>query len=78
MKNGHEERTTIPDNQTSVSSFSLVRRKVKEQLRSLVEKPIREEEAEPFKLVKRVYQFCLNTSNLIDKLLRFISCFLTK
>ncbi len=62
---GFVKNTIIPDNQTSVSSFSLVRRKVKEQLRSLVEKPIREEAAEPFKLVKRLYQTCLNKSNLI-------------
>ena len=65
---GFEKNTFIPDDQTSVTTFSLINQKVTEQLRSLIEEPIREEEAEPFKLVKRLYQSCLNKSKSIDRI----------
>ena len=60
---GFEKKNIIPDDKSSVTTFSLISDKVTEQLHSLVEKPIKEEEAEPFKLVKRLYQSCLNKSN---------------
>ena len=57
---GFEKRNIIPDDQSSVSTFSLISDKVTEQLRTLVEKPVRDDEAEPFKLVKKLYASCLN------------------
>ena len=62
---GFEKKNIIPDDQSSVTTFSLIGDKVTEQLRSLVEKPIKDGDAEPFKLVKNLYQSCLNKSNLI-------------
>jgi hypothetical protein len=44
----------IPDDQSSVTTFSLISDEVTEQLRSLIERPIKETDAEPFKLVKKV------------------------
>jgi predicted metalloendopeptidase len=52
---GFVKNTVFPDDQVSAD-------KITQQLRPLIEKPIREEEAEPFKLVKRLYQSCLNKS----------------
>ena len=59
---GFETRNVIPDDQSSVTTFSLIGDEVTEQLRFLIEKPIKENEAEPFKLVKKLYQSCLNKS----------------
>lgn len=57
---GFETRNVIPDDQSSVTTFSLISDEVTEQLRSLIERPIKETDAEPFKLVKKLYQSCLN------------------
>ena len=51
---GFETRNVIPDDQSSVTTFSLISDEVTEQLRSLIERPIKECDAEPFKLVKKV------------------------
>lgn len=51
---GFETRNVIPDDQSSVTTFSLISDEVTEQLRSLIERPIKEGDAEPFKLVKKV------------------------
>jgi len=64
---GFEKRNIIPDDQSSVSTFSLISDKVTEQLRTLVEKPVRDDEAEPFKLVKKLYASCLNKSRAEEK-----------
>ena len=57
---GFEKKNIIPDDQSSVTTFSLIGDKVTEQLRALVEKPIKEDEAEPFKLVKKFYRSCFD------------------
>lgn len=57
-----EKNTIIPDDKSSVTTFSLIGDHVTEQLRMLVERPIKEDEAEPFKMVKKLYQSCLNKS----------------
>ena len=59
---GFEKNNVIPDDRSSVSTYSLIDDKLTQQLQSLFEKPIKEEEAEPFKLVKKYYQSCLNKS----------------
>ena len=59
---GFEKRNIIPDDQSSVTTFSLISDKVTEQLRTLVEKPIDDDEAQPFKLVKKLFKSCLNKS----------------
>ncbi len=57
-----EKNTIIPDDKSSVTTFSLIGDHVTEQLRMLVERPIKEDEAEPFKMVKNLYKSCLNKS----------------
>ena len=59
---GFVKNTFLPDDQVSVDSFSLTADKITQQLRLLIKKPIIEEEAKPFKLVKRLNQSCLNKS----------------
>ncbi|XP_046454077.1 membrane metallo-endopeptidase-like 1 [Daphnia pulex] len=52
---GFETRNVIPDDQSSVTTFSLISDEVTEQLRSLIERPTKETDAaEPFKLIKKV------------------------
>ena len=67
-----ENDTIIPDDRSSVTTFSLISDRVTEQLRILIERPIKENEAEPFKLVKMLYASCLNKS----KFYLFIVCYL--
>jgi neprilysin len=51
----------IPDNQNSISSFSLIQNKLNEQLRTIIIEPVKDDEIEPFKNVKRLYRACTNT-----------------
>ena len=71
---GFEKRNVIPDDQSSVTTFSLISDKVTEQLRKLVEKPIKDDEAEPFKLVKKLFQSCLNKSKFSYSINHKTSC----
>ena len=69
---GFETRNVIPDDQSSVTTFSLISDEVTEQLRSLIERPIKEGDAEPFKLVKKVNHifkiiFLLNKKTIYNK-----------
>ena len=59
---GFEKNHMIPDDQSSVTTFTLIDDTPTGQVHSLVEKPIKEDEAAPFKLVKTFYQPCLNKS----------------
>ena len=59
---GGIEKKFIPEDSTQLDLHSVINDKVNQQLRSLVEKPIKEEEAEPFKLAKMFYRSCINKS----------------
>ena len=67
---GFESKHVIPDKQSSVTTFSLISDEVNAQLKNLIERPIKENEAEPFKLVKKFYQSCLNKSNFQSKIFK--------
>lgn len=54
--------TIIPDEKSSVDTFSIILDKVQEQLRTLVSIPVNDSEIYPFKLVKKLYKSCMNTS----------------
>ncbi|RZC41734.1 membrane metallo-endopeptidase-like 1, partial [Asbolus verrucosus] len=56
--------TVLPQSKTSISSFSIVSDMVDEQMRTLLEKPIKETDARPFVLVKSIYQACMNTTEI--------------
>ncbi|EFX65281.1 hypothetical protein DAPPUDRAFT_333347 [Daphnia pulex] len=64
---GFETRNVIPDDQSSVTTFSLISDEVTEQLRSLIERPIKKTDAEPFKLVKKLFQSCLNKTRAEER-----------
>lgn len=52
---------TIPESQTHIGSFSIINNKLKLQLEAILTDPIRDDEIEPFKDVKRLYRSCMNT-----------------
>lgn len=54
--------TIIPDDKTSVNTFSVIGDKLQEQLRSLVTDPVDPAEPKPFKLAKQLYNACMNKS----------------
>ncbi|XP_046742992.1 neprilysin-2 isoform X2 [Diprion similis] len=57
---GFEASTIIPDDKTSVNTFSVISDKLQEQLRASIEEPIRDDEPKPFRLVKNLYKACMN------------------
>lgn len=63
---GFEAKTTIPEDQSIADIFTLINDQVNQQLRFLIERPIEDDDTKPFKLVKQLYQSCVNTSELIS------------
>ena len=59
---GFVKNTIIPDDKTQMTSFGILNDKLDEQVRILVEEPVKEDEPKPFKLVKNLYQACMNKS----------------
>ncbi|XP_026683285.1 neprilysin-2-like [Diaphorina citri] len=58
------KETQIPDDKTAQTAFSVISDALEEQLRTIVEEPIRENEPKPFKLVKNLYKACMNVKNI--------------
>lgn len=58
---GFIKSTTIPDDKTEVNLFSVVNDKLQEKLRLNMEEPSKPDELRTFKLVKNLYNTCLNT-----------------
>ncbi|XP_008194096.1 neprilysin-2 isoform X2 [Tribolium castaneum] len=58
--------TNIPDDKSSVTSFSLISDTLQEQLRTMIEEPIKPDEPKPFQLTKKLYKACMNKT-LIEK-----------
>lgn len=56
------KKNRIPDDKTSVNTFSIITDQLQEQLRSLLDDPIRPGEPKPFALAKILYQACMNKS----------------
>ncbi|ODM96912.1 Membrane metallo-endopeptidase-like 1 [Orchesella cincta] len=59
---GFVQNTIIPDDKTQMTTFGMLNDKLDEQVRRLVEEPIKEDEPKVFKLVKNLYQSCMNKS----------------
>lgn len=62
---GFVQNTIIPDDKTQMTTFGMLNDKLDEQVRRLVEEPIQEEEPKVFKLVKQLYQSCMNKCKLM-------------
>ncbi|CAH1130598.1 unnamed protein product [Ceutorhynchus assimilis] len=54
------KKTNIPDDKSSVTSFSIISDMLQEQLRSMIEEPIQPNEPKPFQLTKKLYRACMN------------------
>ncbi|CAH1980231.1 unnamed protein product [Acanthoscelides obtectus] len=52
--------TIIPDDKSSVTSFSIISDALQEQLRAMIEEPIKPGEPKPFQLTKKLYKACMN------------------
>lgn len=52
----------IPDDKTSVNTFSIITDQLQEQIRALLDEPIAPKEPKPFLLAKTLYQACMNRS----------------
>nr|CAH7760506.1 unnamed protein product [Callosobruchus chinensis] len=52
--------TNIPDDKSSVTSFSIISDALQEQLRAMIEEPIKPGEPKPFQLTKKLYKACMN------------------
>lgn len=61
-----QENTVIPDNQTSVTRFSMLRDQVNEQIRTILEESLREGEPKFSRLMKHHYQVCMNETAIED------------
>ncbi|CAH2034230.1 unnamed protein product, partial [Iphiclides podalirius] len=54
------KNTRIPDDKTSVNTFSIITDQLQEQIRTLLDEPIAKNEPRPFVLAKTLYQACMN------------------
>ncbi|XP_048488609.1 neprilysin-2 isoform X1 [Plutella xylostella] len=54
------DNTRIPDDKTSVNTFSIITDQLQEQIRSLLDEPVTASEPRPFVLAKTLYQACMN------------------
>ena len=57
--------TIIPDDHVYVDSFSLLNDKVQEQLKITIEEKSQPNESKPFRLVRKLYQACMEKSKII-------------
>lgn len=57
---GFVKSTIIPDDKTQMTTFGMLNDKLDEQLRMLVEEPPKADEPKVFKLIKNLYQSCMN------------------
>lgn len=58
------KKTIIPDDKSSVTSFSIISDELQEQLRKMIEEPIKEDEPKPFQLTKKLYKACMNKTEI--------------
>lgn len=64
---GFLKKTTIPDDKTSVNTFSVISDKLQEQLRSSIEEKSTQDEPKPFRLAKNLYKACMNKSAIEEQ-----------
>lgn len=65
------KNTNIPDDKTSVTMFSVINDQLQEQLRTMIEEPIMENEPKPFVLAKKLYKACMNKCKFTQSLVFF-------
>ena len=58
------KNTIIPDDKTSVNTFSIISDKLQKQLRASIEEESKPGDPRAFKIVKTLYKSCMNKSKL--------------
>lgn len=66
------KKTNIPDDKSSVTSFSIISDLLQEQLRTMIEEPVQPNEPKPFQLTKKLYRACMNKTLIEQEGLRTI------
>ncbi|XP_012288606.1 neprilysin-2 isoform X3 [Orussus abietinus] len=64
---GFLKSTVIPDDKTSVNTFSIISDKLQKQLRTSIEEKSPENEPKPFRLVKNLYKACMNKTAIEEQ-----------
>lgn len=72
------KKTNIPDDKSSVTSFSVISDDLQEQLRTMIEEPIIPDEPKPFQLTKKLYKACMNKTTIQTDGLKTIKEILTR
>lgn len=68
------KNTNIPEDKSAVLSFTTIGDTVREQLKTIIEDPLPKESSKPYKLMKKIYDMCMNTTAIeIDSLPYFMS-----
>ncbi|GLV37814.1 Neprilysin 2 [Carabus blaptoides fortunei] len=58
------KNTNIPDDKSSVTTFSVISDQLQEQLRTMIEEDIQPNEPKPFVLAKKLYKACMNKTSI--------------
>ncbi|KAJ3654443.1 hypothetical protein Zmor_013632 [Zophobas morio] len=58
------KNTVIPEDKTSITSFTIVEDEVEELMHNLLKKPIVSTDIKPFVLAKTLYRACMNTTEI--------------
>lgn len=66
------KETNIPDDKSSVTSFSVINDQLQDQLRTMIEEPIIPDEPKPFQLTKNLYKACMNKTAIEEDGLKTI------
>ncbi|XP_075211266.1 M13 family metallopeptidase neprilysin 2 [Lycorma delicatula] len=61
------ENTRIPDDKSSMTTFSVINDKLLEQLRDIIDSPVSSHDITPFRIAKDLYKACMNKS-LIEEI----------
>ncbi|KAK4879936.1 hypothetical protein RN001_008082 [Aquatica leii] len=72
------KNTNIPDDKSAVTSFSVISDLLQEQLRSMIEEPIKPNEPKSFVLLKKIYKSCMNKTAIEQDGLTTIKSILKK
>ncbi|XP_014207875.1 neprilysin-2-like [Copidosoma floridanum] len=64
---GFHKNTIIPDDKTSVNTFSIISDKLQKQLRASIEEESKPDDPRPFKLLKTYYQNCMNLTHIEEE-----------
>ena len=58
------KETQIPEDKTSVTTFSVISDLLLDQLKLIVTEPVQESDIKPYKLAKYLYKACMDKSKL--------------